>query len=164
MAGPAELVPNQSPNGDLTKPFSPETKLSTLQVHAARHLGNGISAKRVAMAMVDHLAPGDGVTPRHKRVQRAYSRINYWKRDQAFRDAIYAAAVVQVDTRLPQVLNGITEKAIRGRVDAARLVLELTGRHNPKGEGHSPTVVVAIDGIARPEVRQIGDAEVVREG
>jgi hypothetical protein len=62
---------------------------------------------------------------------------------------------------MPRILDGVTARAVRGRVDAARLALEITGRHNPKGEQNAPTVVVAIDGIARPSTIQIGEAEVV---
>ncbi len=82
--------------------------------------------------------------------------------DQTFRDKVYSMAAVNLDMVIPQVLNGVAQRAIRGRVDAARLALEVTGRHNPKGEQNAPTVVVAIDGISRPQSPvQIGDAEVI---
>jgi len=87
-----------------------------------------------------------------------------WERKQAFRDHIYNVAITSVDMAMPAVLNGVVSRAVRGRVDAARLALEITGRHNPKGETNAPVVVVAIDGINRPQAPiQIADAEVVEE-
>jgi len=75
---------------------------------------------------------------------------------------VYNTAVTQVDMQTPAILNGVVSRAVRGRVDAARLALEITGRHNPKGDQAAPTVVVAIDGISRPQTPvQIADAEVV---
>jgi len=48
------------------------------------------------------------------------------------------------------ILTGIAKKAQRGRVDAARLALELTGRHNPKGEQAPTQVAIIFQGIPRP--------------
>lgn len=136
--------------------------LTNVQRQAANAYGHGMSRREIAKAMVDVLAgPTTVGKPMDFRLARARRRLRYWEKNQAFRDAVYNSAAVNLDMQIPLVLQGVTQRAIRGRVDAARLALEVTGRHNPKGEQAAPTVVVAIDGIARPSVRQIGDAEVV---
>lgn len=78
--------------------------------------------------------------------------------DPAFRDLVYEWAVVKVDLDTPKILAGITGKAKRGNVQAARLALEVTGRHNPKGENAPTQVVVAFTGIPRPEGMQVVEA------
>lgn len=89
-----------------------------------------------------------------QRLVYARSKLRRWERKQAFRDMVYNTAVMEIDMNVPGVLQGVLKKARRGRVDAARLVLELTDRHNPKGDSSAPSVVVHIDGIPRPQVRQ----------
>ena len=111
--------------------------------------------------MVEALSPTTVGKPMDFRLRRANRKLKAWERNQKFRDFVYREAITTVDMQVPLVLEGVVQRAIRGRVDAARLVLEITGRHNPKGEQSAPTVVVAIDGISRPSVRQIADAEVV---
>jgi glucose/arabinose dehydrogenase len=63
---------------------------------------------------------------------------------------VYASAVVKLDMSTPAILKGVAAKAKRGRVDAARLALELTGRHNPKGDQQPAQVAVIIGGVPRP--------------
>jgi hypothetical protein len=63
---------------------------------------------------------------------------------------IYAAAIQNLDMDLPAILEGMSKKA-RTRVDAARLVLEVTGRHNPRGEQQPPNITVQIANLPRPE-------------
>jgi hypothetical protein len=142
-------------------PNLPKKSLSNVQIQAARAYGTGMKRGEIAKAMVEALSPNTVGRPMEIRMQAARSKLRRWERLQHFRDYVYNHAVANVDMQIPMVLNGVVQRAIRGRVDAARLALEITGRHNPKGEQAAPTVVVAIDGIARPTVRQIGDAEVV---
>ena len=136
--------------------------LTDVQRQAANAYGHGMSRREIAKAMVDVLAgPTTVGKPLEFRLMRARRRLRQWERNQLFRDAVYNSASVNLDMAVPQILQGVAQRAVRGRVDAARLALEVTGRHNPKGEQNAPTVVVAIDGIARPSVTQIADAEVV---
>jgi hypothetical protein len=71
--------------------------------------------------------------------------------------------VVDLDLSTPDILKGLARKARRGRVDAAKLALEITGRHVTKGEATMPNIVVQIGGLPRPTRRpdRIEDAEVV---
>lgn len=135
--------------------------LSALQIQAARAYGTGMPRREIAKAMMEALTPTTVGRPREVRMQAARHKLRTWERNQAFRDYVYNHAVTNVDMATPAILNGVVQRAVRGRVDAARLALEITGRHNPKGDNAPPTVVVAIDGIARPTVKQIADAEVV---
>ena len=73
-----------------------------------------------------------------------------WKNQTKFRDVIYEAALQKLDLELPAVLEGMSKKA-RTRVDAARLVLEVTGRHNPRGDAQPPNITVQIANLPRPE-------------
>jgi hypothetical protein len=136
-------------------------ELSKLQIQVAMAYGRGMKRAEIARAMLEHLSPNSVGRPVEYRLRLARHRLRNWERNQQFRDRVYNTAVTEVDLAVPQILGGIVQRAVRGRVDAARLALEITGRHNPKGDQAAPTVVVAIDGISRPSVRQIGDAEVV---
>jgi hypothetical protein len=136
-------------------------ELSDRQIQAARAYGSGMRRRDIAKALVDVLAHTYKDRPLEFRLQIARRRLRAWERNQKFRDYVYNHAITEVDMMAPAILQGVAQRAIRGRVDAARLALEITGRHNPKGEQAAPTVVIAIDGIARPQTKQIGDAEVV---
>ena len=137
-------------------------ELTDIQIQAANAYGHGMNRREISKAMVEVLSPTTVGRPMEFRLQRARRRLRSWERIQAFRDMVYNTAVTQVDMQTPAILNGVVSRAVRGRVDAARLALEITGRHNPKGDQAAPTVVVAIDGISRPQTPvQIADAEVV---
>jgi hypothetical protein len=140
----------------------PSTReLSALQIQAATAYGHGMSRRQIAKAMLDSLTPTTVGQPEQIRMRRATRKLRIWEKKQQFRDQVYSGAIANVDMALPMVLNGVVGRARRGRVDAARLALEITGRHNPKGEQSAPMVVVAIDGIKRPGPIQIEDGEVV---
>jgi hypothetical protein len=80
----------------------------------------------------------------------ANSTLKRWEHNQKFRDLCYEVAVVKLDFEVPGILEGMAKKA-RSRVDAARLVLEVTGRHNPRGEQTAPNITVQIANLPRPE-------------
>ena len=139
-------------------------ELTRLQLQVATAYGHGMSRREIAKAYLEHLVPHTVGQPMEYRLTRARSTLRRWERKQNFRDKVYSSAITNVDMAMPAVLNGVVQRAVRGRVDAARLALEITGRHNPKGETNAPVVVVAIDGINRPQAPiQIADAEVVEE-
>lgn len=128
----------------------PELKLTPIQVMAAGLLGRGYTNAQVAERMVDYI-----ITKSHRnrqtRVKMARTRIRQWNRTQQFRDAVYDTALIKLDLDSPLILQGVSRKARAGRVDAARLALELTGRHDPKGEQGVSHVEVSFNGIPRPE-------------
>lgn len=123
-----------------------ETEITHEQIreHAAYLLSCGYSAKKVANSMVSFLSPT--ANPRS-----AYHKLTRWMReDQAFRDLIFNQSVLRLDLKTPHILEGIARKAADGRVDAARLALEITGRHTSH-EGQVTSVTVNLNNIPRPQ-------------
>ncbi len=136
---------------------------------AAKLYGQGLERKNIARMLVDHLVPNkhfdDGLErPLEQRLAQARTRLRAWEKDDAFRDMIWRLSVVKTDLAMPQILGGIVKKAKRGRVDAARLALEITGRHNPKGDSAPAQIIVAIEGVPRPMRVTSGDDHVVIDG
>jgi hypothetical protein len=126
-----------------------------VQTAAARLYGLGYTRTQVARILFDHLAPivtPDGRRPRTQEERRRHARqkLVRWEKQDKFRDQVYEQAVVQMDMKIPGILKGIAAKA-RHRVDAARFVLEVTGRHNPRGEAQPPNITVQIANIPRPD-------------
>lgn len=115
-----------------------------VRLAAARALAQGFSSRQVAKAMVNRLTTNNNET-------QAYQKLRRWAtKDQAFRDLIYHEAVVSLDLKTPLILGGIAKAAIRGRVDAAKLALEVTGRHTSH-EAPITNVAVVLNNIPRPE-------------
>jgi hypothetical protein len=79
-------------------------------------------------------------------------------RDPKFRDLIFQEAVVSLDLKTPLILNGVAKAAQRGRVDAARLALEVTGRHTSH-EAQVTNVQVVLQNIPRPVAAEVIDGE-----
>jgi Na+-translocating ferredoxin:NAD+ oxidoreductase RnfC subunit len=98
--------------------------------------------------------------PMDWQMQICRQRIRNWEKSQKFRDLVYQHAVVEADLNTPAILRGVAAKAKRGRVDAARLVLEVTGRHNPRGEQAPTQIALVVNGVPRPlMVEQAVEAE-----
>jgi hypothetical protein len=85
-------------------------------------------------------------------------KLRLWEETQWFRDAVYDYTMGISDMEIPRILSGVRRRAKAGRVDAARLVLEVTGRHNPRGQESAPAVVqISFGGtIPRPSNRTNG--------
>lgn len=126
---------------------------------AAKLYGQSIKRPQIARILVDHLVPNNRDRPLEQRLSQARTRLAKWERDPKFRDLIYNLAVVKLDLQAPEILGGIAKKAKRGRVDAARLALEITGRHNPKGDQQPAQVALIIQGVPRPSSVQAVTAE-----
>ena len=164
MVARPDLNAKRAMNAALLGRTRPTKELSELQLAAARAYGSGYTRNQLAKALLEHLTPTSVGRPMAERLKSARKKLKRWEFNQKFRDEVYNTALTGVDMAIPEILAGVTRTAKRGRVDAARLALELTGRHNPKGEQAAPTVVIAIDGIPRPqEPVQIEDAEIVEE-
>jgi len=152
MAGPAV----QTPTSDLLpEPARANgVELTEVQAAAAKLYGQGFDRKQISKILVDHLAGPRKTTgqlrTKTERIQVGRSKLRAWERQQYFRDAVWAQAVVKLDMSTPEILLGIAQKAKRGRVDAARLALEVTGRHNPKGEDKPTAIYVQIANVPRP--------------
>jgi len=127
-------------NGELESQVS----LDEIRLQAAKLLAAGFQPKKIAQAMAKYLSPT--ANP-----DSAYMKLNRWRyRDKAFRDLVYEQSVLRLDLNSPDILDGIRRSARRGRVDAARLALELTGRH-VKEEATVTQVNIQLNNIPRPE-------------
>lgn len=152
MAGRAE--PDATSENSQNLPTPTATRDQVREV-AAKLYGQGYERKHIARLMLDHLVPVktfDDGTPRplEQRLSQARTKLRNWEHQQDFRDMVYRLSVVKLDLQTPAILGGIAKKAKKGRVDAARLVLELTGRHNPKGEQAPTQIALVVNGVPRP--------------
>jgi len=86
-----------------------------------------------------------------QRLSTACHKLRRWEYSQEFRDLVYKYAVVDLDMDTPAILVGLSKRAKRGRVDAARLALELTGRHSKDSDTAPVNVTVNLANVARPE-------------
>jgi len=152
MAGRAEIAPNLEFDGDRDR----------LREVAARLYGQGMPRRDIAVALLDQLVPNGHHRPRAERLKQARGKLRDWERDPKFRDLLWSIALIQTDMQTPQIVQGLVAKAKRGRVDAAKLALELTGRYTAKGENQPTQVAVVFNGIQRSEsTAGILDADVV---
>lgn len=159
MAGQAEPVATES---IAVSPPVPERDL--VFEHAAKLYGQGYRRSRVARIMVNHLVPAGKDRPLEQRLSQARAKLRRWEGMDRFRDLIYHKAVVDIDLATPEILQGVAKKAKKGRVDAARLALEITGRHNPKADAAPANVVLQINGIPRPPRHELEGTGPVIEG
>lgn len=123
---------------------------SAVQVAAAQLYGRGFSRRQVLEILLDHLAP-DKEMVRRSRERVARSKLRKWEQRQAWRDLIWEQSVVALDLDVPDILRGVANKAKRGRVDAAKLALEVTGRHSSRGEEKPTEIHIQIANIPRPD-------------
>lgn len=162
MAGSAEpderksLAPAILPDspGGTGESVLVEVPKDDVQLAAAKLYGQGLRRRQIVLILVDLLAPvrreGKRDRTREEQESLARSKLRRWEQSDSFRDLVYKHAIVKADMEIPGILKGMSKKA-RGRVDAARLILEVTGRHNPKGETQAPNITVQIANIPRPE-------------
>lgn len=153
MAVPAKKPANQSQLGANDR----ATQLNGLQHVAVRLYSEGKTRSTVAQLL----------GPRQYRdmdedeaVKAMRKKLRSWEETQWFRDAVYDYTIVQTDMDIPRIMAGVRNRARRGRVDAARLALEVTGRHNPRGQENTPAVVqISFGGaVPRPGSRVIDEA------
>lgn len=97
------------------------------------------------------------IVPKHegtqkKLYQKARARTRAWSHGELFRQALWDWSVNEMDLATPAILQGITAKAAAGRVDAARLALEITGRHAPNVDVQPASIHIVMGGVPRPVV------------
>jgi hypothetical protein len=79
----------------------------------------------------------------------ARKKLKAWEMQESFRNQVWNHAVVALDMAGPDILLGVGRAAKRGRVDAARLALEITGRHT-KDDQQVTNVTIQLANIPRP--------------
>jgi hypothetical protein len=145
-------VPNKSSNG-----------LTKIQERVSDALAEGHSIGRVARA----IAKGD-----EKKAKLWRRRIRNWTyNDPAFQAAYAAKAKAELQMGIGQTVQAVLKRSSRGRIDAAKLVFEAAGFHNPRVKHeHSGDIKVSLD-MPRPGHQEklnpgsedVVDAEVVEE-
>jgi hypothetical protein len=145
---PAHVQSERDPNA----PFVAKMEWDDVRETAARLYGRGFRRAQIARALVDHLYPDNGqARTEEQRLSTVNHKLRRWEYNQEFRDLVYRYAVVDLDMDTPAILVGLGRRAKRGRVDAARLALELTGRHSKDTDSAPVNVTVNLANVARPE-------------
>lgn len=147
MAGSAPLEPKI---GVIGETGTAEIAVDHVRETAAELYGRGYLRRRIARILVDHLVPNGRDRPLEQRLTQARAKLRRWERNQAFRDLVFNKAVVELDMSTPGILKGVAKQGKKGRVDAARFALEITGRHNPKGDQVPTQVAIVFQGVPRP--------------
>lgn len=121
-------------------------------------------------AIATKLAKGD---PKKAKVWRATIR-RWMYSDALFQQGVANAARAEAGLSLVPVTKAVVKRAERGRIDAAKLLYESSGYHNPRVQHeHSGDIKISLD-MPRPERKeldgpgkedgeQIVDAEVVED-
>jgi hypothetical protein len=132
----------------------------SLKLTVARLYGRGFTRAQIVNALWLELTPHSVAKTLDLRKNRARSKLRRWEMSQEFRDMVYQHSVVDLDMSTPRILQGLSRKAQRGQVDAARLVLELTGRHSTKDTAVVPNIAIVLDPtVARPPPSRNADIE-----
>lgn len=121
---------------------------------AARLYSQGYTRPNIARMLTKHLTPASKLEDDYRRFIVAKNKLARWEKEQEFRDLIWDQAVVKTDLAAPQIMAGVVKKAIKGNVLAARLALEVTGRHNPKGESTPSQIAIVFSDMVRPQAVQ----------
>lgn len=150
MAVPAKITSfGQESPADLRQPLK---ELTPLQELAARMYADGHSRQRIARYLERKLiTKAQAKRPGDQRLLAARSRLRAWEGSASFRDAVWRYTVEKADRDSPAIVAGVVKSAKKGRVDAARLALEITGRHDPKGDATPTQVAIVFTGVPRPQ-------------
>jgi len=119
---------------------------------AAKLYGRGFRRAQIARALLEQIYPPDGMArTEEQKLSTVRAKLRRWEMSQEFRDLVYRHAVVELDMSTPAILVGLARRAKRGRVDAARLALEISGRHTKDDSSAPVSVTVNLANVARPE-------------
>src|SRR5215472_5325805 len=152
---PRELRPSLPAGVELTndpnEPFAVRMEWDDVRETAAKLYGRGYKRSQIARALMDQLYPKNGVArTTEQKMSSVSKKLRRWEYSQEFRDLVYKYAVVDLDMSTPAILTGLATRAKRGRGDAARLALELTGRHVKDSSDAPVNFTVNLANVARP--------------
>jgi hypothetical protein len=125
-----------------------KNEVSPLQLLTIQHLARGYLLPEVARKFADQLCPHEA--NREKRMKKARTKIRKWMASAKMRDLLWEETMIGLDMDSPLIVRGISRKARAGRVDAARLALELNGRHAPHTEVTPAQINIQFGDIPRP--------------
>ena len=151
LAGPAEIGSQQDLAGRLEHNGGGHQAPSPLQQHVAELYGRGFRRAQIAKALAPHICEQRDDEDRAKHLKRVRATLLGWERTKWFRDLVWEGAGRRLDMETPAILQAVANSAKRGRVDAARLALEVAGRHVPNETRIVTAVQVNIaNGLPRP--------------
>lgn len=129
-----------------------EHRWTPLEVAVVELYGRGVSRKAIARTYVDRIAkPQEVGESMVRRLKRANRKLMALERRPWFRDKLFDLAIVMTDLQVTDILKGVVGEAKRGKVDAAKLALELTGRYSPQGETAPSNIQVHFGFLPRPD-------------
>lgn len=147
----------------------PGDKLRSLIVKELSQGGNEVSIARKLVPLGSGDRPGKGDNLKRQLIRERIRRMI--ANDPRTVAAIHEAAISLAQQGVLPAILGMNEMAARGKMDAVRPLLEMTGVHNPKKQvEHSGTVEIVMNiprppqaGAAELESGDVIDAEVVEE-
>lgn len=161
MAVPARSANQSNPGKRLQK----AREISSIEEIILQLYQRGTPRATIARVLTDQLVdPGYHRNDLAKRHKRARSKLRQMEETQWFRDELFRRTVVKTDLAVPQIMEGIVSKAVRGDVPAAKFALEIGGRYDEKRD--APVAAITINfgaEIPRPENRNFR-AEPLAEG
>ena len=118
--------------------------------------GQGLGRAEIARLVAAHMHP-EWRHNRPRQLKATRQKLMSMEQSQWFRDALYNMAVVKTDLSIPEILDGVVKKAKRGRVDAAKLALAVTGRQvDTDGSVNVPIQINFRGEIPRPYGQEVG--------
>jgi len=126
-------------------------KAGSVAEAAARLYGQGFRRPQIARALLEYLTPNSKARNDEQRLSQARAKLRRWELSEEFRNMVHKYAVVKLDMETPQMLMGLSAAAKKGRVDAVKLALEITGRHTSREDQGAP-IQINIAQIPRPDV------------
>lgn len=129
-----------------------QKKEAPLKKRVAKLYGRGLTRQKIAQGLYEELTPKNSRASRENRIQWALRRLRRWERDESFRNLVWEESVAELDMDAPLILKGVSRKARQGKVDAAKLALAVTGRHQPIAEqgGLANVQIVFASNLPRP--------------
>ena len=129
-------------------PSAHPKELTPIQVIVGQGYACGVTIAKLTRLLQYQICPQEPDDA--KRIKKVRLRIRKWLATQKMRDFIYAEAQMMLDLESPAIMRGVARKAKAGRVDAARLALELNGRHSPHTEVQPAAINIVFAGVPRP--------------
>jgi hypothetical protein len=140
------------------KELTPLQKLTPIQKRLLIWMAKGKPAVQFANENAAAIVPKHSGDEKKLR-SKARGRVRKWSHTEHFRQALWDWSVSELDLTSMDILQGIAAKAAAGRVDAARLALEITGRHAPNSDIQPAAIQIVMNQVPRPQPVAFIDAD-----
>ena len=130
------------------KPSPSKDEITAVQYQVIQMLARGSIIPDIARRLQYQLCPHEANDK--LRLKKARHKVRVWMGSQKMRDLLWDETVTQLDIETPLIVRGVSRKAAAGRVDAARLALEINGRHAPHAEVQPTQINIQFAGVPRP--------------